>query len=214
MSTGFTLPGSWPMFRALVGIGVICSLLIVIAFIGTKPIIEKNRAEFLDKAIATIFPNADTKVAYQISEGRLQQHQSAEQLYAVYDQRQQLQGFAIQAQGMGYQDAIHLLYGYAPQQEAIVGIKVLASRETPGLGDRIDKDPVFLKNFERLDVRLTVDKAQLLHEIESVKAGEITDAWQIDSITGATISSRAVADILKASTAQWLPSLARQMEDF
>lgn len=214
MSPGFTLPGSWPMFRALVGIGVICGLLIVIAFIATKPIIEKNRAEFLDKAIATIFPNADTKVAYQISEGRLQQHQSAEQLYAVYDQRLQLQGFAIQAQGMGYQDAIHLLYGYAPQQEAIVGIKVLSSRETPGLGDRIDKDPVFLENFERLDVRLTADKTQLLHEIESVKAGEKTDAWQIDSITGATISSRAVADILKTSTAQWLPSLARQMEEF
>ena len=46
---------------------------------------------------------------------------------------------------MGYQDVIRiLLYGYSPEHQAIVGMRVLESRETPGLGDKIEKDPAFL----------------------------------------------------------------------
>ena len=36
---------------------------------------------------------------------------------------------------MGYQDVIHVLWGYSITEEAIVGLKVLESRETPGLGE-------------------------------------------------------------------------------
>ncbi len=56
--------------------------------------------------------------------------------------------------GMGYQDFIRLLYGYSPDDQAIIGIRVLESRETPGLGDRIETDADFLSNFQRLDVAL------------------------------------------------------------
>ena len=42
---------AWPMYRALVGVGVVCALLIVGVFLYTLPIIEVNRAEALRKAI-------------------------------------------------------------------------------------------------------------------------------------------------------------------
>ena len=47
-------------------------------------------------------------------------------------------GSPIEAQGMGYQDVIRVLYGYSFADEAIIGIQVLESQETPGLGDRIE----------------------------------------------------------------------------
>ena len=59
-------------------------------------------------------------------------------VHAGYDETGRLVGLALPARAMGYQDQIHALYGYSPEQEAIVGLRVLESRETPGLGDRID----------------------------------------------------------------------------
>ena len=68
----------------------------------------------------------------------------------------------------------------AVAEQAVVGIRVLESRETPGLGDRIETDPDFLANFERLDVSLDADGARPLHPIEAVKQGQKEHAWQVD----------------------------------
>ena len=59
-------------------------------------------------------------------------------VFAGYDDNDQLVGLAIEAQAMGYQDVIRLIYGYSFEAQAIIGIRVLESRETPGLGDRIE----------------------------------------------------------------------------
>jgi electron transport complex protein RnfG len=120
-----------------------------------------------------------------------------------------LAGVAIEAQGMGYQDIIRLLYGYAPQSQAIVGMEVLASKETPGLGDKIEKDPAFLANFRALDVSIAADGQSLQRPVEAVKSGSKTLPSQIDGITGATISSKAIAAILRQSSAQWVPVVYR-----
>jgi len=215
MSVRFTLPTSWPLFRTLVGIGIACAFVIVIVFKATAPVIAKNNQEALEAAILIIFPDAKSSVPYvQTKSGAFEKQEKQGDLYAVYDAKQQLLGFAIKAQGMGYQDAIKLLYGFAPAQQAVVGMNILSSRETPGLGDRTGKDPQFLENFRRLDVTLNADKEQLAHSIESVKSGTKTRPWQIDSISGATISSRAVADILRKSTERLVPALANHLEGF
>jgi electron transport complex protein RnfG len=41
-----------------------------------------------------------------------------------------------------------LLFGYDPEQQKIVGFYVLESKETPGIGDKIEKDP-FLSNMKQ-----------------------------------------------------------------
>ena len=96
----------------------------------------------------------------------------------------------------------------------VTRIRVLQSRETPGLGDRIETDANFLRNFEALDVRLNPPGDQLAHAIEFVKPGEKHAAWQIDGISGATITSRATANMLRESSAQWIPRVYPRQAEF
>lgn len=216
-------PSAWPMYRAMVGVGLLCGLVIVTVFELTRPVIERKRAEALRRAVFEVLPEARTSASYRIAEGgdggetRFVPDEggdpTAELVHAGYDASGGLVGVAVEAEGMGYQDTIVLLYGYSPAEEAVVGIEVLESRETPGLGDRIETDPDFVANFERLDVRLDEDLAAPLHPIETVKHGEKEEPWQIDGITGATISSQAIGDILRRSTARWVPRIRRGLDD-
>jgi len=210
-------PGAWPMYRALVGISMLCGLLIVFVFQGTFPIIERNRAEALERAVFAVLPKASGRVTFALdADGRFQptEESTGERVHAAFDESGTLVGVAVEARGMGYADTITLLYGYDPANQAIVGIQVLASKETPGLGDKIETDPRFLANFEALDVRLDDTGTAPRHIIETVKQGKKTDPWQIDGITGATISSVAIGDILAASSSRWVPLIARRLGDF
>ncbi|MCP3913080.1 MAG: FMN-binding protein, partial [Actinomycetia bacterium] len=54
----------------------------------------------------------------------------------------------------------------------------------------------------------------VVHPIEVVKPGRKSEPWQIDGITGATISSVAIGNILRHSTSRWMPRVRRQMDDF
>ena len=99
----------------------------------------------------------------------------------------------IPGEGAGFQDTITLIYGYDPSRRVIVGMQVLDSRETPGLGDKIITDDEFLANFEALAVEPS---------IVAVKKGKKAEPNEVDCITGATISSEAVVTILNQSSQQ------------
>ena len=114
--------------------------------------------------------------------------------------------------GMGYQANIRVLYAYSFEQNAIVGFKILESKETPGLGDRVEIEPHFIANFEALDASLNADGSALANPIVTVKQGEKTDPWQIDGITGATITSEALGNILNNSASEWVPLLERDAD--
>jgi len=207
------------MYRAMVGVGLVCGLLIVSVFLWTRPVIERNRAEALERAIFRVLPEARSSRSFRLADpGRFERVEgpaAADRLvYAGYDEHRRLVGVALEARGMGYQDVIHVLYGYAAEAGAVIGLQVLESRETPGLGDKIESDPGFLKNFERLDVTLAADGAALAHRVEFVKPGEKQHPWQIDGITGATISSTAIARILDESAAFWIPRIHGRLDDF
>ena len=211
-------PPGWPMYRALVSVGVVCGLLIVSAFVLTGPLIARNEAAALQRAVFQVLPGATAKQSYSLAaDGSFQPAREGDDaqriVHAGYDAQGQLVGVAVEAQGMGYQDVIRLLYGYAPGRQAIVGMQVLSSKETPGLGDKIEKDPAFRANFTALDVSLAGDGLSLVQPVEAVKHGAKIAPSQIDGITGATISSKAVAGILRQSTAQWIPLLYRRQAD-
>lgn len=210
---------TWLMYRSMVGIGLVCGLLLVAVFLWTKPIIEHNREEALKRAIFQVLTNAETSVTFQLdgdsSFSRLAgKPTGASVVHAGYAADGSLAGLAIEASGTGYQDVIKVIYGYSPERQAIVGFRVLESRETPGLGDKIDLDPQFLENFKALDVSLAADGAAIAHPIVSVKRGEKTEPWQIDAITGATVSSVAVTKMLRESSAFWMPKLVSRLDDF
>jgi len=206
------------MYRAMVGVGLLCGVLIVGVYQWTRPIIEHKKAVALQHAIFDVLPAATSSATFRIDEqGHFAQVPSAgpgdQVVYAGYDSTQQLVGVAIEAQGMGYQDVIRVLYGYSFEAQQLVGMRVLDSKETPGLGDRIGSDADFKANFTQLDVSVTDDQQALQHAIEAVKHGEKQHAWQVDGITGATVSSVAVANLLQRSAAWWIPRLRANWDD-
>lgn len=212
-------PGAWPMYRALVGVGLVCGLLVVTAAVGTGPRIRRNQAEALRRAVLEVLPGARTVRSFRWTEAGsfepLATTAAGEAVvHAAYDADRRLVGIAVEARGLGYQDVIRVLYGYAPTRNAVVGLRVLESRDTPGLGDRIEHDPGFLRNFTALDVTLAADGSALAHPIETVKPGAKTAPWQIDTITGATVSSAAVARMVARSAAVWVPRLRRALPTF
>ena len=217
-----TLRQNWRMYRTLVGIGTLCGLVIVSVFQTTAPVIAHNKAVALEKAVFAVLADVRTKQSYQYgTDGKFRLINADTPtdvelpvVHVAYDQEQKLVGFALTAQGMGFQDMIELIYGYDPVNETIVGYRVLGSRETPGLGSKIETDQAFLDNFKQLDVSLTADGASLAHPVETVKTGKKTQPWQIDMITGATISSQAVGRILQESASNWLPLLKNNIEVF
>lgn len=210
---------SMKMLRAMVGIGILCALMIVLTFQKTLPIIKENRAEALEKAIFRVLPgvvktqtfaldqnNEFAAVSGELKEGQL--------VYAGYDENGMLVGIAVEASGQGYADIIRILYGYDPGQQKVIGFYVLESKETPGLGDKIEKDAGFLANFDGLDLSLSEGHSGLKNKVVTVKKGAKDKPWEVEGITGATISSRAIGDIIDKSAAHWAPLIYQNQEDF
>lgn len=203
---------AWSMYRAIVGIGAFCALIIVVVFQSTADRISENQARFLAAAISEVLPETKSTVAVDISDdGRLQSVDEPTPLPAFlsYNEAGEMVGAVLTGEGMGYQDNIRVLYAYSFDLNAITGFKILESKETPGLGDRVEIEPHFIANFEALDVRLNNDGTALDHPIVTVKQGEKTEPWQIDGITGATITSEALGNILNDSANIWAPVLER-----
>ncbi|MCB0373124.1 MAG: FMN-binding protein [Muricauda sp.] len=199
------------MLLAMVGIGIISAFLIVMSFELTLPRVTRLKAEALEKAIFEVLPGTVRTQAYGVNtNGELIELAEGDKpeitLYAGYTSEGNLVGYAIEASGQGYADIIRILYGYDPAKQTIIGFQVLESKETPGLGDKIAKDERFQNNFNALDVSISKD-GQLRNKVITVKQGQKQHEWEIDGITGATISSRAVGNIIGESTSNVVPVL-------
>lgn len=206
---------SFRMIATMAGIGLFCGILIVVTFQSTFSIIKENKRVALEKAIFEVVPGAVERTTFALVDGKLEvlegEDDTAVKYYACYDGDKELVGIAVEASGQGFQDILRVLYGYSPPRNAVVGLKVLESKETPGLGDKIETDPEFRANFEALRVELQSDMTSIVNPIEMVKEGKKTDPWQVEAITGATVSSRAVATLLQKSTAVTVPVIVNNL---
>ena len=205
------------MLLAMVGIGIISAFLIVLTYELTLPRVQRLKAEALEKAIFEVLPETDHTQAFGLNtDGALVKIEEGDKseaaLYAGYDKDGKLVGYAVEAVGQGYADVIRIIYGYDPNEQILIGFQVLESKETPGLGDKIGKEEAFLNNFKTLDVSVSND-GQLRNKVITVKQGEKQHAWEIDGITGATISSRAVGDIIGKSTMEVVPILHQNFKN-
>jgi len=209
-------PSSLRMVLTMGGIGLFCGVLIVLTFQLTLPTITVNKARALEKAIFDVIPAATTKTAFKQVGDELEPLEGEDPIaikyFAGYDDEGRLVGVALEAAGQGFQDIVTILYGYSSECKCVIGMKVMASKETPGLGTKIETDPNFRANFDALSVALDGGGEQIANPIVLVKPGKKTDSWQIEAITGATISSRAIADILEKSTAARIPVIERNLD--
>ncbi len=91
-------------------------------------------------------------------------------------------GYIVESFGKGYSSYIHIFVS-VDKDFTVQKIKILGHKETPGLGDEIERD-YFLNQFAGKTVEhLVVEKKETTENVQA--------------ITGATISSRAVTEAVR-----------------
>ncbi len=198
---------SWRLITTLSVAGALAGLLIVGVFQWAQPRILEHRARVLTEAIQEVLAAPDRVQTLYVHEAGLSQEPpagvdtaQADRVFLGYDDGGEPVGFAITAAKAGFQDVIQLIFGYDPRSDQVLGMRVLESKETPGLGDKIYKDSSFVAEFDGVGA-----------PIEGVKE-EGAGSNQVDMITGATISSRTVIDAINARVDQLEPVLQTYLE--
>ncbi len=203
------------MIATLGGVAMLSGFLVVLVFQITKPYIEENQRRAIEGAIFKVIPGAVSQRKFVVVDNGVvpfEKNAAGIIVYAGYNTGGTLVGIAAEAGAQGYADMITLLYGYDPECACIRGMEVLKLAETPGLGDKIKFDPVFLKNFDKLDATVNDAGNALDNPIVTVKHGTKRNEWEIDAISGATISSRAVGAALNRSAQELLPILLPHLD--
>lgn len=165
------------MVTALLVCGVFSAAVLVLVYSYTMPRILENQEREMQRAVMRIFPEAETF------------NELRQEVFEVLGAAEEKLGYAFTATGTGYQGEIKLMLGATPDLERLKGMAVLESQETPGLGAEI-QNPDFKQQFEGLDVS---------GEVEYVKSRTPEQPYQIEAITGATISTGAVVDIVNSA---------------
>ncbi|MHC4425405.1 MAG: FMN-binding protein [Planctomycetota bacterium] len=112
-------------------------------------------------------------------------------------------GWAFKCEGSGFADKIKLVLAVDADFEKLRGFGVLASSETPGFGDQI-KLPYFRSQFD----------GKPAVELVLVKTGkpDTTDS-RIVAISGATVSSQAVVDIINTFVSQVKKQVKKHVQE-
>ena len=210
------LPSSFSLIATLGVVATLSGLLVVLVYEFTKPIIAENQRVATERAIFKVLPTAKTRLTFAIEKGLIKQvttegQGNKELIYAGYDANDQLVGIAINAAEQGYQDIIKLLYGYIPETGCITGYDVLKSTETPGFGTKITTDAEFLANFVCLDAKVNVEQSALINVIKTVRHGTKQHQWEIDAISGSTITSNALGRMFNKSGQAIHPVIANNI---
>lgn len=108
------------------------------------------------------------------------------ELYEVFDDSSKSLGYALPYEGNGFQGKVRLIVGVNKVVDKLVGLKVLEQVETPGLGTKVTEAP-FTDQFKNLSA---------VPEIKPVKGVEPQNPNEVQAITGATISSKAIVRIV------------------
>ncbi|MCP3852117.1 MAG: RnfABCDGE type electron transport complex subunit G [Gammaproteobacteria bacterium] len=198
-------PGSQRLIVSMAVAGFISGIIIISIYMLTFNTIKENKARELREAVFKVLPDVSSMQKLHFDGNKLvvvtSDGMDDEMIFAGYDAKDNFIGYAIQGKGPGFQDTIHVLFGYLSSNKNLTGMEILDSRETPGLGDKIFKDMDFVGEF----VNLPMTK-----DIKAVKKGTKSQENEIDAITGATISAKAVVRIINIAFNKWSPRLSEQ----
>jgi len=150
----------------------------------TKPRIDAYQNKLKNEAVAQVLPGG---VKTDVIE-------KGDKLIYEATKNGTVVGYAFQVSGGGYQSELVIMVGVTADFSEIIGTKMIAQVETPGLGTKIEDDPSkkddpgwFMNQFKGV---------KTVPAISYVKNAKPSKATEIEAITGATISSAAVVDIL------------------
>ena len=134
-------PSSLRLVMTLAIAGLVSGVAIIGIYESTLPTITANKARELREAVFKVLPGVSRMQALVYRDGRIivvpEPEKDEPVVYGGYDEQGDFVGYAMPGAGPGFQDTIALLYGYLPRDKKVVGMEILESRETPGLGDKI-----------------------------------------------------------------------------
>lgn len=171
--------GSILMVYALVSGGALA-----VVNLKTVPLIVENKRVSENNARAEVLPGMDGGYELKGEGGEFPYwvgYRDAE--------KKDIGGYIFISRGSGYSSVIESMAG-VDEKGTVVAVKILSQQETPGLGSRIEEvlygesDPWFTRQFT----------GKTADDNYSVKK----DGGTIDSITGATISSRTVSNSIQS----------------
>ncbi len=148
--------------------------------------IEQHARDRLTKAVLDVVPGGARSEEVSTDKHRV---------FEVFDDADNLRGRAVVAESAGFSDRIRLMVGLSADNSKLLGVAVLESRETPGLGEKI-REPEFLELFNGRSTGV---------ELQVVKPGQSAEQ-PIDAISGATISTKSVVRAVNEGIANILRS--------
>jgi electron transport complex protein RnfG len=137
----------------------------------TRPIIEKRKWEEMQRQIGIIFPYKNHT-----------EHLKVADVYVVKNIENETIGYAFWVIGKGYGGKIEMLLGTEVDGSTIRGLSVISQQETPQIGSRINESS-FRDQFQG----------------KNINTLSITKDGNVDAISGATISSKAVVNAVKST---------------
>jgi len=162
-----------------------------LAYLLTKETIKLNDAAYLKRAVlaaAGLDVPVDAKETEDLYGARVEEQKkddgSVEYFRVAGEGGDRTRGYVFIREGAGLWGTIVAVVGLDSDLERMTGIAFLKQNETPGLGARIAED-WFTQQFVGKQGPLTM-----------VPEGEAAGESEFDAITGATITSTAVRDIV------------------
>lgn len=174
------------MYKYILSLSCICvaaALVLGMTYNITKPLIAEQEELEKTDALAKVLPQADNFV---------EKIMDTQKYYEAYKE-EQLIGYVIFASGDGYAGNITMLVGI-DNDGIITGLVILSHNETPGLGAKCneikyrEKEPWFLSQFKG-------------------KNGSVIELKDVESITGATITSKAIVDGVREQVKEFMDRL-------
>ena len=152
----------------------------------TKPKIAYHQLQALKAAISDVLPSYDNYLEKDINGKKV--------YIGKIDDSTQPVGIAFKVDGSGFQGNISIMVGVDPSFNSITGIKVLGQIETPGLGTKIVVDPSNKTNPFWFPEQF--GGVVLFPQIDVVKNSIPQNQNEVQAISGATITSKAVVRII------------------
>ncbi len=172
-------------------IALLCAAVILCgASFGLKKVAEKNAQDEHLKLMQTLLPGSKefTVEPYTGNDKNIVSVHKAEN------------GFVIETATRGYADEITMLIGVS-KEGSVTGLVVLESHETQGLGSKALTDHKFLSQFLNGDGTFTIGKAADSFSGATGTTETTGEEIAVDGISGATVTSKAVARCVNSAIA-------------
>jgi electron transport complex protein RnfG len=193
----------------LIAASFIFGLLLAVTSAALSPRIEQNKINKRNRLVGFLlmeakleaknFKRLDSEIEIETMQGQ----KETIEVFRAMSATDECVGWSFNAIGPGFADKIELVVVVDKDFEKLIGFDVLSSNETPGFGNQIKFD-FFRNQF----------KGAPAEELRLATSGDDTKKdSEIIAISGATISSEAVVEIICNAVTQIKEQIQEQIQE-